>query len=137
MNFPALIRRFVYPRIDTPEAAWKAAANSGFAGAVMAANRMLSGGSLLFVPAPIMQGLVDLGIGFVYVILAHLAFKRSRLASGVILVMTVLEVLIELSLVPGYRFNLLVVGAAVILAVGGFRGANAVYTLPRKSGSRR
>lgn len=137
MEVLALVRQMVHPRTDTPEAAWKAAANSAIAGAILGANRMLFGGFLLFTPAPVMQGLVGLGVGFVYVILARLALGRSRLASGAILVMAVLEALIELSLAPGYRFNLLIVGAALILAVGGYRGANAVYTLPRKTGRRR
>jgi hypothetical protein len=133
----ALVQQIIHPPANTPEEAWRAAANSGFAGAILAANRMLFGGLWLFSPLPVGPGLAHLGVGFVYIILARLAFRRSRLASGAILVMVAFEVLIEVSLAPGYRLNFFILAAAFILAVGGFRGANAIYTLHRKSRSQR
>ena len=133
MNFTAHIQRIIHPRTDTPEAAWKAAANSTYASAILAANRMLFGGLLLFTPLPIKQGLAHLGVGFVYTILACLAYRRSRLASTVIMVLTVLEAMIEMSLAPGYRVNFFIIAVAFVLAVGGLRGANAVFAHHRKS----
>ena len=64
LDFPALAQRIVNPRTDTPEAAWAAAANSGYAGAIMAASHMMLGGLLLFSPVPVAPGLIQLGIGF-------------------------------------------------------------------------
>ncbi len=133
MDFPALIQRIIYPHTHTPEAAWQAAANSGFAGAIFAANRMLSGGLWLFSPAPVGPGLVQVATGFVYIILARIAFRRSRLASGVILVLAVFELLLELTLIHGYRFNLVIVAVGFVLALGGFRGARAIFAHHRKS----
>ncbi|MCZ6454175.1 MAG: hypothetical protein O6909_08040 [Alphaproteobacteria bacterium] len=127
MDFPALVQRIIYPRTDTPEAAWSAAANSGYAAAILAANRMLFGGLWLFSPLPVGPGLAHVGIGFVYVILARLTLRRSRIINSVILVLAVLESLIEAMLIGEVRFNIVIVAAAFVLAVGGFRGANAIF----------
>lgn len=128
MDFAALVQRIIYPRVDTPESAWAAATNSGYAGAILAANRMLFGGLWLFTPQPVGPGLAQLGIGFVYIIFARLAFRRSRLASIVILILAVLETLIEVLLNGELRFNTVVVAIALILAIGGLRGANAIFS---------
>ena len=135
MDFPALVQLIVHPRTDTPEHAWTAAANSGYAGAILAVNRMLFGGLWLFSPLPVLPGLVQLGVGFVYIILARIAFRRSRVASTAILVLAVFEGLIEIALIGENRFNIVVVAVALVLAVGGFRGANAVFAHHRKSQS--
>ncbi len=137
MDFAALIQRIVYPRTDTPEEAWKAAANSGYAGAIMATNRMLFGGLWLFSPLPVGPGLAQLGIGFVYIILAKIAFRRSRVASGAILILVLLEALIEAVFAQDYRINILVITVGLLLALGGFRGANAVFGRHRQSFSQR
>jgi hypothetical protein len=128
LDFAALAQRIIYPRTDTPEAAWNAATNSAYAGAILAANRMLFGGLWLFTPQPVGPGLAQLGVGFVYIILARLAFRRSRLASIVILILAVLETLIEVLLIGDLRFNTVVVATALILAIGGFRGAKAIFS---------
>ncbi len=133
MDFPALVQRIIYPRTDTPEAAWNAAANSGYAAAILAANRMLFGGLWLFSPLPVGPGLAHLGIGFVYIILARLTLRRSRIINSVILVLAVLESLIEAMLIGEVRFNIVIVAAAFMLAVGGFRGANAIFAHLRNS----
>lgn len=135
MNFAALIQRIIHPRTDTPEEAWKAAVNSVYAGAIMALNRLLFGTLWLSSTQPVGPGLGQLGIGFVYIITAWLAFRRSRVASSVILFLIVFEGLIEVSLAPGYRFNLFIIAFAFVLAVGGFRGANAIFSHHRKSRS--
>ncbi len=133
MDFPALVQRIIYPRTDTLEAALSAAANSGYAAAILAANRMLFGGLWLFSPLPVGPGLAHLGIGFVYVILARLTLRRSRIINSVILVLAVLESLIEAMLIGEVRFNIMIVAAAFMLAVGGFRGANAIFAHLRNS----
>lgn len=128
VDFLELARRFVYPRTDTPEAAWEASTNSGYAGAIMAISHMLLGGILLFTPAPIVGGLVQLGFGFVYILVARLAFHRSRFASIVILGLIAFDILIELVLAPGLGPNHFFILLALILAIGGFRATNAVFT---------
>ncbi len=137
MDFPALVQRIIYPRTDTLEAALSAAANSGYAAAILAANRMLFGGLWLFSPLPVGPGLAHLGIGFVYIILARLAIRRSRIVNSVILVLAVLESLIEAMFEAMFygevRFNIMIVAAAFMLAVGGFRGANAIFAHLRNS----
>ena len=133
MDFPALVQRIIYPRTDTLEAALSAAANSGYAAAILAANRMLFGGLWLFSPLPVGPGLAHVGIGFVYVILARLTLRRSRIINSVILVLAVLESLIEAMLIGEVRFNIMIVAAAFMLAVGGFRGANAIFAHLRNS----
>ena len=133
VDFPALVQRIIYPRTDTPEAAWSAAANSGYAAAILAANRMLFGGLWLFSPLPVGPGLAHLGIGFVYIILARLTLRRSRIINSVILVLAVFESLIEAMLIGEVRFNIVIVAAAFVLAVGGFRGANAIFAHLRNS----
>jgi len=133
VDFPALVQRIIYPRTDTLEAALSAAANSGYAAAILAANRMLFGGLWLFSPLPVGPGLAHVGIGFVYVILARLTLRRSRIINSVILVLAVLESLIEAMLIGEVRFNIMIVAAAFMLAVGGFRGANAIFAHLRNS----
>lgn len=112
-----------------------AAANSGFAGAIMAASHMLWVGKLLTTSQLIGPGLLQLGFGFSYIILAHLAFRRSRVASIAILCLIVFEILVEFVFALGLRFNLIILGVAFVLAVGGLRGANAVFAHHRKSRS--
>lgn len=135
MDFIAFIQRIIHPLTDTSGNAWKAVANSGFASAIMAANHMLWVGKLLSAPGPIGPGLVQLGFGFTYILLAGLAFRRSRLATIAILGLIVFEILIEIVFALGLRFNLIILAAAFVLAVGGLRGANAVFAHHRKSRS--
>ena len=94
---------------------------------------MLFGGLWLFSPLPVGPGLAHLGIGFVYIILARLTLRRSRIINSVILVLAVLESLIEAMLIGEVRFNIVIVAAAFVLAVGGFRGANAIFAHLRNS----
>lgn len=135
MNFTALIQRIVHPRTDTPEEAWKAAANSGYAGAIMAASHMLWVGTLLSASELVGPGLVQLGFGFAYILLALLAFRRSRVASIAILSLIVFEILVEIVFALGLRFNLMILAVAFVLALGGLRGANAIFAHHRKSRS--
>jgi len=131
----ALVQRIIHPRTNTPETAWKAAANSGFAGAIMAVSHMLWVGKLLTASDLIGPGLLQLGFGFVYIILANLAFRRSRVASIAILSLIVFEILVELLFNLGWRFNQVILATAVVLAVGGLRGAHAVFSRHSKSRS--
>ena len=133
MDLPALVQRIIYPHTHTPEAAWSAAANSGYAGAIMATSHMLWVGRLLSVPGPIGPGLLQLGFGFAYILFAHLAFRRSRVASIAILGLIVFEILVEIVFALGFRLNLIILAVALILAVGGFRGAKAIFNHHRKS----
>lgn len=135
MDFIAFIQRIIHPRTDTPGEAWSAAANSGYAGAIMAASHMLWVGRLLSASELVGPGLAQLGFGFVYILLASLAFRRSRLASIAILGLIVFEILIEIVFALGLRFNLIILAAAFVLAVGGLRGANAIFAHHRKSRS--
>lgn len=135
MNFIALIQRIAHPRTDTPEQAWSSAANSGFAGAIMAASHMLWVGKLLSASDLLGPGLLQLGFGFVYIILASLAFRRSRVASIAILGLIAFEILVEFVFALGLRFNLIILAVAFVLAVGGLRGAHAVFAHHRKSRS--
>ena len=131
MDFPALAQRIIHPRIDTPEAAWQAAANSAYAGAIMAANHLLWVGRLLSAPEPVGPALLQLGFGFAYILLASLAFRRSRVASIVILILVVFDGLveiIEITFISELRFNTVVFALALVLAIGGLRGANAVFS---------
>ncbi len=128
MDFPALAQRIINPRTDTPEAAWAAATNSGYAAAIMAASHMLLGGLLLFSPVPVIPGLIQLGVGFVYILLARLAFRRSRVSSIVVLGLIIFDILIESLLSRGLGFNHLVLALALILVIGGVRGANAIFS---------
>lgn len=127
MDFPALAQRIINPRTDTPDAAWAAATNSGYAAAIMAASHMMLGGLLLFSPVPVAPGLIQLGVGFVYILLARLAFRRSRVANIVILGLIIFDVLVESLLSRGLGLNHLVLVIALILAIGGLRGANAIF----------
>lgn len=127
MDFPALAQRIINPRTDTPDAAWAAATNSGYAAAIMAASHMMLGGLLLFSPVPVAPGLIQLGVGFVYILLARLAFRRSRVANIVILGLIIFDVLVESLLSRGLGLNHLVLVIALVLAIGGLRGANAIF----------
>ncbi len=133
MDFAALVQRIIHPRTDTPEEAWKAAANSGFAGAIMAVNHLLWVGRLLSAPGPVGPGLLQIGFGFAYILLARLAFRRSRLASIAILSLIVFEILVEIVFALGLRFNSAILIVTFVLAVGGLRGANAIFAHHRKS----
>ena len=135
MDFPALVQRIIHPHTHTLEEAWKAAANSGYAAAILALNRVLFGTVWVSSPQPVGPGLAHLGVGLVYIILARIAFRRSRLASGVILVMAVLEVLIEVMLKAEFGFSFVPVAVALVLAFGGYRGAKKIYSRHRKSRS--
>jgi hypothetical protein len=135
LNFAALIQRIIYPRTGTPEVAWNTAANSGFASAIMAASHMLWVGRLLSASDLVGPGLLQLGFGFAYILLAGLAFRRSRVASIAILALIVFEILVEIVFALGLRFNLVILAVAFVLALGGMRGANAVFTQHRKSRS--
>ncbi len=135
MDFPALVQRIIHPHTHTLEEAWKAAANSGYAAAILALNRVLFGTVWVSSPLPVGPGLAHLGVGLVYIILARIAFRRSRLASGVILVLAVLEVLIEVSLKAEFGFSFVTVAVALVLAFGGYRGAKAIFSRHRKSRS--
>ena len=131
MDWPALVQRIIHPHTHTPEAAWQAAGNSWIAGTILALNRLLFGTVWLSSPAPVGPGLAHLGVGFFYILMALLAYRRSRIASGVILVLAVLEALIEVLfnvLVRGeIGLSFVIVTVALVLAVGGFRGANAIF----------
>ena len=133
MDFAALVQRIIHPRTDTPEEAWKAAANSGFAGAIMAVNHLLWVGRLLSAPGPVGPGLLQIGFGSAYILLARLAFRRSRLASIAILSLIVFEILVEIVFALGLRFNSAILIVTFVLAVGGLRGANAIFAHHRKS----
>ena len=133
MDFAALVQRIIHPRTDTPEEAWKAATNSGFAGAIMAVNHLLWVGRLLSAPGPVGPGLLQIGFGFAYILLARLAFRRSRLASIAILSLIVFEFLVEIVFALGLRFNLVILTVSFVLAVGGLRGANAIFAHLSKS----
>ncbi len=135
MDFPALVQRIIHPHTHTLEEAWKAAANSGYAGAIMALSHMLWVGRLLSAPVPIGPALLQLGFGFAYILLAGLAFRRSRLASIAILGLIVFDILVEFVFALGLRFYLVILAVAFVLAVGGFRGANAIFSRHRKSRS--
>jgi len=139
VEFPALVQRIVHPRTDTPEAAWQSAGNSWIAGAILALNRLLFGTVLLSSPVPVGPGLAHLGVGFLCILLAWLAYQRFRLASGVILALAVLEVLIEVLfnvLLKGdIGFGFAVAAIALVLAIGGFRGARAIFAHYRNSRS--
>ncbi len=128
MDFPALAQRIIYPRTHTPEAAWAAATNSGYAGAIMALSHMLWVGRLLSSPAPVGPAFLQLGFGFAYILLARLAFRRSRFASIAILSLIVFEILVEFVFTLGVRFNLVILAVALVLAIGGLRGANAIFS---------
>ncbi|MDH3738816.1 MAG: hypothetical protein OER92_06450 [Alphaproteobacteria bacterium] len=131
MDWPALVQRIIHPHTHTPEAAWQAAGNSWIAGTILALNRLLFGTVWLSSPAPVGPGLAHLGVGFFYILMALLAYRRSRIASGVILVLAVLEALIEVLfnvLVRGeIGLSFVIAAVALVLAVGGFRGANAIF----------
>jgi hypothetical protein len=137
VNFPALVRRILYPRTTTADEAWEAAGNSWMAGTILALNRLLFGTVWLSSPQPVGPGLAQLGIGFVYILMALLAYRRSRIASTVILVLAVFEVLIEvlfeMMLKGDYRTSFVIAAVALVLAIGGFRGANAVFAHYRNS----
>ena len=128
MDFPALAQRIIHPHTDTPQAAWSAAANSGYAGAIMAANHLVLGGLLLFSPIPVVPGLIQLAFGFVYIVLARLAFGRSRVASIAVLALICFDLLVEFLLARGLGINHAVLLVALILAIGGLRGANAIFS---------
>ena len=127
LDFPAFAQRVLYPRTHTLDAAWIAAANSGYASAIMGASHLLWVGRMLAGPAPIGPALVQLAFGFVYIVLAVVAFRRSRIASIAVLALVVFEILIEFAFALGLRFNLVILALAFVLAVGGLRGANAVF----------
>jgi hypothetical protein len=128
LDIPALAQRIIYPRTHTPEAAWAAATNSGYAGAIMATSHMMLGGLLLFSPAPVAPGLIQLGVGFVYILFARLAFSRSRFASIVIVGLIILDILVESLLAREFGLNHVIILVALVLAIGGLRGANAIFS---------
>lgn len=128
MDFPALAQRIIYPRTDTPEAAWQAATNGGYAAAIMAASHLLLGTLLLSLPAPVAGALIQIGLGLVYLLLARLAFRRSRVASIVILGLIIFDTLVEFAFAGGLGPNHAVIVVALILVIGGLRGVNAVYS---------
>lgn len=132
MGFSILIQRLIYPKTDTPDEAWKTAANSSYGAVILSINRLLFGTVLLSATPAIGPSLVQLGIGFLYIFLAWLAYRRSRIACGAILLLSTIEVLIEVFLVMviqgNYGFNFIIVIVAFLLSYGGFRGANAVFT---------
>ena len=128
MDFPALAQRLIHPRTDTVEAAWAAATNSGYAAIIMGLSHVLLGTLLMASPAPVAAALIQIGVGAVYLILARVAFRRSRVVSIAILVLIILDALLELLLSRGFGLNHVVLIAAFVLAVGGLRGANAVFT---------
>ena len=127
MDFLALVQRIVYPRTDTLENAWKAAANSGYGAAIMALSHLLWTPRLLSLTDQIGPVLLQLAFGFVYVLLAVLAFRRSRVASIAILSLIVFEILVEFVFGLDLRFNHVILGVAFVLAVGGARGAIAIF----------
>ena len=99
---------------------------------ILSLNRLMFGTVLLSATPAIGPSLVQLGIGFLYILLAWLAHRRSRIACGFILLLSFFEVLIEVVLViiiqGNYGFNFIIVLVAFILSYGGFRGANAIFT---------
>jgi len=132
VDFSILLQRLIYPKTNTPDEAWKTASNSVYGGVILSLNRLLFGTVLLSATPAIGPSLVQLGIGFLYILLAWLASLRSRIACGIILLLSIIEVLIEIFLViiiqGNYGFNFIIVIVAFILSYGGFRGANAVFT---------
>ena len=80
MGYSIYIQRLIYPKTNTPDEAWKTAANSVYAGIILSLNRLMFGTVLLSATPAIGPSLVQLGIGFLYILLAWLAHRRSRIA---------------------------------------------------------
>ena len=82
----------------------------------------------LAAPAPVAPGLIQLGVGFVYILFARLAFSRSRFASVVIVGVIILDILVESLLAREFGLNHVIILVALVLAIGGLRGANAIFS---------
>ncbi|MCH2549720.1 MAG: hypothetical protein MK031_06640 [Alphaproteobacteria bacterium] len=140
MNFLAILKRIFYPNTNTVKSAWSAAINSCYSSSILALNRLLFGTVWLSTPQPIGPGLAQIGIGFFYILMAFLAFRRSRIACIIILLLSVIEVLIEVLFVivmrNEIRLSFLIVSISLVLAFGGFRGANAIFSHYKNSTSK-
>ena len=122
MDFPALAQRVIYPRTHTMDAAWTAAANSGYAGRDHGYKPSAVGRALaLDDRSPSARRLVQLAFGFVYIVLAVVAFRRSRVASIAILALIIFEILVEIVFGLGLRPSQLILLTALVLAIGGLR----------------
>ena len=130
----ALLQRVFYPRIDTPELAEQAVQNGGVAGWIMVAVHFLLGAFLIIVISgqqtrisgdELWPGVIQLFLALLYGALATYSWRGSRGAIVGMVSLLVLDTLVVLIRIKGFDPQVAVHLAAIILAIGGMRGAFA------------
>lgn len=128
----ALLQRVFYPRVDTPAAAREAARNGGIAGWIKVADHFVLGAFLIIIIAPtqdilsgdqLIPATIQFFIALVYGAAGTSAWRGRRTGAAGVLVLVVLDTFLEFALIGGYDAHLIVNLVALILAIGGVRGA--------------
>lgn len=134
MKLGALLQRVFYPRIDTPELSEQAVQNGGVAGWIMVAVHFLLGAFLIIVISgqqerisgdELWPGIIQLFLALLYGAFATYGWRGSRGALAGMVVLLILDTLVVLIRIKGFDPQVAVHLAAIILAIGGMRGAFA------------
>ena len=140
MKFAALAQRIFYPRVDSFDAAERAMQNGGVAGWIMVAVHFVLGAFVIMLIIPeqnvisgdaLWPAMIQLFISFFYGALATYAWRSSRAAIVTMLILLTLDTLIVITKVDGFDPQTGIHVMAIILAIGGMRGAFALAVFKR------
>lgn len=138
----ALLQRIFYPRTDTPELARQAVESGAVAGWIMVAVHFVLGAVLVILLVPeqsrisgdaLLPAMIQIFLAFFYGALATYTWRDSRAAVITMLVLLVLDTFLVSLRVGDLDPQIAVHLMAIILAIGGVRGAVA-RTAFRKAG---
>ncbi|MEK9707047.1 MAG: hypothetical protein VW618_04430 [Alphaproteobacteria bacterium] len=138
----ALLQQVFYPRTDSPNAAARAVRNGAVAGWIMVAVHFVLGAVLIILIVAeqervsgdaLIPATIQLFVAFAYGALATYAWRASRGAIVTMLILLVLDTLLVMARVRGLDPQFAVHLIALILALGGARGAFAHAAHQRKT----
>lgn len=129
-----LLQQVFYPRTDSADAAARAMRNGAVAGWIMVAVHFVLGAVLIILIIPeqdtvsgdsLIPATIQLFVAFAYGALATYAWRASRGAIVTMLVLLLLDTFVVMLRVRGFDPQFAVHLIALILALGGARGAFA------------
>jgi uncharacterized membrane protein YhaH (DUF805 family) len=142
MKIGAWLQRIFYPRTDTGELARQAVQNGAVAGWIMVAIHFVLGAFLIMLIIPeqnrisgdeLIPAMLQIFLAFFYGALATYTWRKSRAAAITLLVLLILDTLLVLLRVGDLDPQVAAHLFAIILAIGGARGAIA-HTARQRAG---
>lgn len=140
LKLGAWLQRIFYPRTDTADLARQAVQNGAVAGWIMVAVHFILGAFLIMLIIPeqtrisgdaLIPAMLQIFLAFFYGALATYTWRGSRAAAITMLVLLILDTLLVILRVGDLDPQVAVHLLAIILAIGGTRGAIARATFEK------